>query len=65
MQAFKKWMRGVMEALDGDERKLMSARFRPNGDGATVGMRNAQTITTTGGGCTWTRRASACSSRKR
>ncbi|WP_420239254.1 phage major capsid protein [Telmatobacter bradus] len=46
MQAFKKWMRGGMEALEGDERKLMSSRFLSNSEG----IRNAQTITTTGGG---------------
>lgn len=46
--AFRKWARGGMEALDAAERQLMMARFVPNGDG--TGMRNAQTITTTGGG---------------
>ena len=45
-QAFRKWMRGGMEVLDQDERRLMQSRFRSNAEG----IRNAQTITTTGGG---------------
>jgi len=45
--AFRKWARHGMEALDGDEQKLMRSRFVSN---TNSGIQNAQTITTTGGG---------------
>jgi HK97 family phage major capsid protein len=46
-KAFTKWLRGGMSVLSGDEQRLMSSRA-VGLDG--LGIQNAQTITTTGGG---------------
>jgi HK97 family phage major capsid protein len=45
--AFRKWTRGGMEALEAAEQQLMRSHFVSN---SNSGIKNAQTITTTGGG---------------
>lgn len=49
-KAFSNYLRGGVEALNGDERQIFAEKFVSNYGGSGMGIKNAQTLTTTGGG---------------
>lgn len=48
--AFSKYLRGGVESLNQEEKQIFAEKFVSNFGGTGMGIRNAQTLTTTGGG---------------